>query len=178
MNPLLRPVPLLLVVFVLAGFVLLTASGTSQRLEALRALVVSLIVSELAALAMKQLVDQPRPLAVMPGLDRLKTASRRGRLRRRSGTVRRERLGLSTVQLARRAGIDRVTLWAVETGARAVGRRPASAEVGSMLVAGHTCGDRRCQIPTQTSRRSRERGEAAFASQLSFPSQNARATAR
>ena len=69
MNPLLRPVPLLVVAIVLVGWVVLTASTTSQRLEVLRALVVALILSELVAQVMKRLADQPRPLAVIPGLD-------------------------------------------------------------------------------------------------------------
>ena len=68
-NPLLRPVPLLVVSLVLAASFLWTTSGTSQRLEVLRALVVSLILSELVAQVIKQLADQPRPLAVIPGLD-------------------------------------------------------------------------------------------------------------
>jgi undecaprenyl-diphosphatase len=67
-NPLLRPVPLLVVALVLAGSVLWTAPG-SQRLEVLRALVVSLIFGELVAQVIKHLADQPRPLAVIPGLD-------------------------------------------------------------------------------------------------------------
>ncbi len=69
MNPLLRPVPLFLVALVLLGWVVLTASKTSQRLEVLRALVVALFFGELVAQVMKRLADQPRPLAVIPGLD-------------------------------------------------------------------------------------------------------------
>ena len=67
-NPLLRPVPLLVVALVLAGSVLWTAPGP-QRLEGLRALVVSLTLGELVAQVIKRLADQPRPLAVIPGLD-------------------------------------------------------------------------------------------------------------
>ena len=67
-NPLLRPVPLSIVALALAGFLLWTAVG-SQRVEVLRALVVSLILSELVAQVIKRLADQPRPLAVIPGLD-------------------------------------------------------------------------------------------------------------
>lgn len=68
-NPLLRPIPLLLVAVVLASWVVLTAATTSWRLEIVRSLVVGLILSELLAQVMKQLAGQPRPLAVIPGLD-------------------------------------------------------------------------------------------------------------
>ena len=49
-NPLLRPVPLCLMALALAGFVLWTAVGWRRPLEVLRALVVSLILTELVAL--------------------------------------------------------------------------------------------------------------------------------
>ena len=68
-NPLLRPVPLVLVAIALLGWVLLTAGAASRRLEALRAFAVSLILAELLAQVLKRLADQPRPLAVIPGLD-------------------------------------------------------------------------------------------------------------
>ena len=68
-NPLLRPVPLLVVAMVLVGWVLLAASALADRLEVVRALVVAVIVGELVAQVMKRLADQPRPLAVIPGLD-------------------------------------------------------------------------------------------------------------
>ncbi len=68
-NPLLRPVPLLLVTLVFTGWVLVTAPGITHRLEILRALVVAIVLSELVAQVAKSLADQPRPLAVVPGLD-------------------------------------------------------------------------------------------------------------
>lgn len=68
-NPLLRPVPLLVVAAVLVGWVMVTARRTAQRLEILRDLLVALAFSELAAQVMKRLADQPRPLWVIPGLD-------------------------------------------------------------------------------------------------------------
>ena len=68
-NPLLRPVPLLLVALLLVGWVLWAASETWQRVEVLRALVIALVLGELMAQVLKRLADQPRPLAVIPGLD-------------------------------------------------------------------------------------------------------------
>jgi undecaprenyl-diphosphatase len=67
-NPLFRPIPLTVLVVVLAGWVLL-AGGPARRWECLRALAVSLIVAELLAQTLKRVVDQPRPTAVIPGLD-------------------------------------------------------------------------------------------------------------
>lgn len=68
-NPLLRPVPLLLVTLVLVGWILLAAAQTWQRLEIVRALVIVLVLSELVAQVIKHLANRPRPLAVIPGLD-------------------------------------------------------------------------------------------------------------
>jgi membrane-associated phospholipid phosphatase len=68
-NPLLRPVPLLVVATVMVGWVLLAAASTAQRLELVRALIVALAFSELVAQVMKRLAAQPRPLWVIPGLD-------------------------------------------------------------------------------------------------------------
>jgi membrane-associated phospholipid phosphatase len=68
-NPLLRPLPLVLVALVLAGWVLLTAADASLRLEALRALVVGGLLGELLAQVLKHLADQHRPLTVLAGLD-------------------------------------------------------------------------------------------------------------
>jgi len=67
-NPLFRPVPLIVLGVVLAGWVLVPAAA-ARRLESLRALVGALIVAELLAQALKRIVDQPRPTAVIPGLD-------------------------------------------------------------------------------------------------------------
>ena len=68
-NPLLRPVPLVVVSVLLVGWILLGAPGTAERLELIRALVIGLSLSELAAQVMKRLANQPRPLSVIPGLD-------------------------------------------------------------------------------------------------------------
>jgi membrane-associated phospholipid phosphatase len=51
------------------AWVLLTAGRASVRLEILRALVVALALAELIAQAGKLLANQPRPLAVIEGLD-------------------------------------------------------------------------------------------------------------
>ena len=66
-NPLLRPLPLLVLAVVLGGWVLISA-GAGRR-ECVRALAGSLIVAELLAQTLKRLVDQPRPTAVITGLD-------------------------------------------------------------------------------------------------------------
>jgi membrane-associated phospholipid phosphatase len=68
-NPLLRPVPLLVLAVALVGWVLLTAVDWPQRLECLRGLAVAVLVAELLAQTFKRIVDQPRPTAVIPGLD-------------------------------------------------------------------------------------------------------------
>jgi undecaprenyl-diphosphatase len=44
-------------------------AGAPRRLECLRALAASLVVAELLAQTLKRVVDQPRPTAVIPGLD-------------------------------------------------------------------------------------------------------------
>ena len=68
-NPLLRPAPLLLVSLVLMGWVMTTASPRWQRLEVLRAVVLAYVLAELMTQVLKRVADQPRPLAVIPGLD-------------------------------------------------------------------------------------------------------------
>ena len=68
-NPFLRPVPLLVLAVALIGWVLLAAADLAQRLECLRGLAVAVLVAELLAQALKRIVDQPRPTAVIPGLD-------------------------------------------------------------------------------------------------------------
>ena len=68
-NPFLRPVPLLVLAVALVGWVLVAAAGWAQRLECLRGLAVAVLVAELLAQALKRIVDQPRPTAVIPGLD-------------------------------------------------------------------------------------------------------------
>ncbi len=68
-NPLLRPVPLLLVTVVLVGWIGWAARETWQRVEVVRALVIAVILAELLTQVLKRLADQPRPLAVIPGMD-------------------------------------------------------------------------------------------------------------
>jgi undecaprenyl-diphosphatase len=68
-NPLCRPVPLALVAAVFIGWVLITAAGRLGRLEALRALVIALALAEIVAQVLKRVANQPRPLAVIEGLD-------------------------------------------------------------------------------------------------------------
>jgi membrane-associated phospholipid phosphatase len=67
-NPFLRPVPLLALAVALTGWVVWTAPVASQRWEDLRVIVLAVGVAELIAQVMKYLADQPRPLAVIPGL--------------------------------------------------------------------------------------------------------------
>jgi membrane-associated phospholipid phosphatase len=68
-NPLFRPIPLTLLSVAVIAWVLLTAGRASVRREILRALALALVVAELMAQVMKHLADQPRPLAVIDGLD-------------------------------------------------------------------------------------------------------------
>jgi len=68
-NPLFRPIPLTLLSVAFLGWVLLTASRASVRLEILRALAIALGLAELMAQVMKHLANQPRPLAVLDGLN-------------------------------------------------------------------------------------------------------------
>lgn len=68
-NALLRPVPLTVVCAVLLGWVLLRAGGRRVRLEEVRALGLSFLLAELLAQGAKRVVDQPRPLSVVEGLD-------------------------------------------------------------------------------------------------------------
>ena len=67
-NPLFRPVPLFVLAVVLGGWVFVTA-GPPRRLECLRAAAVAVAVAELLAQTLKRIVEQPRPTAVIPGLD-------------------------------------------------------------------------------------------------------------
>lgn len=68
-NPLLRPWPLAVLAVVLLGWVVLTSGSRRDRLEILRATVVSAVVAEATAQALKRLARQPRPLAVLADLD-------------------------------------------------------------------------------------------------------------
>jgi hypothetical protein len=65
-NPLFRPVPLILLGIVFLGWIVLIARETSSRLEIVRALVVAYAIAEVTAQVMKRLASQPRPLAVGP----------------------------------------------------------------------------------------------------------------
>ena len=67
-NSLFRPVPLAVLALILIGWIFLTARGNS-RWEILRAMVISVVLSELLAQILKQLADQARPTASIPGLD-------------------------------------------------------------------------------------------------------------
>jgi membrane-associated phospholipid phosphatase len=68
-NPFLRPVPLLLVCVAFLAWVLLSARYASRRWEVLRATTIALALAEVMAHVVKHLAKQPRPLAVIPGLD-------------------------------------------------------------------------------------------------------------
>jgi undecaprenyl-diphosphatase len=67
-NALLRPVALTVVALGLCTWVLLTAPGR-PRGEVVRAALLSVVLSELVSQVLKRLADQPRPTAVVPGLD-------------------------------------------------------------------------------------------------------------
>ena len=67
-NSLFRPVPLAVVALVLFGWIFLAARG-NFRWEILRAIVISLALSELIAQILKLVADQSRPHASIPGLD-------------------------------------------------------------------------------------------------------------
>ena len=68
-SPLLRPLPLTIFVVALLAWILWRAAGRSVRLELLRAGTIAFVVAELLAHATKRLTDEPRPLALIPGLD-------------------------------------------------------------------------------------------------------------
>jgi membrane-associated phospholipid phosphatase len=68
-TPLFRPVPLTVLAIVLGGWVLLAAGDAVQRLEVARALALSLLIAEVLAQVMKRIASQPRPTALIPGLD-------------------------------------------------------------------------------------------------------------
>ena len=68
-SPLLRPLPLLVLAVLLGGWVVLAAPGSTRRLECGRAIGLALLIAEVVAQALKRVVHQPRPTAVIPGLD-------------------------------------------------------------------------------------------------------------
>lgn len=67
-NVLLRPVALTVVALSLSAWVFFTARDRS-RLEVVRAALLSVVLSEVVCQVLKRLADQPRPTAVVPGLD-------------------------------------------------------------------------------------------------------------
>jgi undecaprenyl-diphosphatase len=68
-NPLMRPVPLTVVVTVLVAWILARARGWSQRYEVVRAGVISFVVAEVIAQSTKRLTQESRPHASLPDLD-------------------------------------------------------------------------------------------------------------
>lgn len=68
-NPLLRPIPLIILGILFVAWVVITARRPSDRRELVRAGLVTLVVAELVAQTAKLVANQPRPLAVIPGLD-------------------------------------------------------------------------------------------------------------
>lgn len=68
-NPLLRPVPLTIVVVATAAWVLLAAGSAARRVEILRTGAVAAVLAEILTQVLKRIVGQPRPVAVIPGLD-------------------------------------------------------------------------------------------------------------
>jgi undecaprenyl-diphosphatase len=68
-NPLLRPVPLVLLGLAFLGWVLLHPVHPRARWEILRATAIALAVAELITQVLKHLANQARPFAVIPGLD-------------------------------------------------------------------------------------------------------------
>jgi membrane-associated phospholipid phosphatase len=68
-NPLLRPIALSVLGLGLGAWIVVGAAGVRERWEVVRALVVALVLAEVAAQVLKRVVATPRPLAVIPGLD-------------------------------------------------------------------------------------------------------------
>lgn len=68
-SPLLRPVPLTIIVVAMSLWILVAAPGWATRLEIVRAGVIAFVVAELLAQLTKRLTDEERPLTVIPGLD-------------------------------------------------------------------------------------------------------------
>jgi undecaprenyl-diphosphatase len=68
-NPFLRPVPLTVLSVLLLYWVYASARSRAEQHHVVRAAVVAFVVAEVLAQLLKQLAEQPRPLAVIPGLD-------------------------------------------------------------------------------------------------------------
>ena len=68
-NPLLRPVPLAVMTVLLLFWIFASARTRVEQHHIVRAAVVAYVVAEILAQLLKELAQQPRPLAVIPGLD-------------------------------------------------------------------------------------------------------------
>jgi len=68
-NPFLRPVPLTVVSVLLLYWIFVAARSRAEQYHIVRATVVAFIIAEGLGSLMKELAQQPRPLAVIPGLD-------------------------------------------------------------------------------------------------------------
>jgi membrane-associated phospholipid phosphatase len=68
-NPLCRPIPLIILGILFIVWVVLAASQLNERWELVRAAILTLILAEVMAQIGKQIASQPRPLAVIPGID-------------------------------------------------------------------------------------------------------------
>lgn len=68
-SPLLRPLPLGILMIVLGAWILVTAGNRVRRLEVVRALVVAVVVSEVISQVLKRVTAEPRPLSSIDGLD-------------------------------------------------------------------------------------------------------------
>lgn len=68
-SPLLRPLPLGILVVVLGAWILVTAGSRIRRLEIVRAFVIAVVVSEVISQVLKRVTAEPRPLGSIDGLD-------------------------------------------------------------------------------------------------------------
>ena len=68
-NPFLRPVPLAVITVLLLFWVFVSARTRVEQHHVVRAAVVAYLVAEVLAQLLKKLAQQPRPVAVIPGLD-------------------------------------------------------------------------------------------------------------
>ena len=68
-NPLCRPIPLVVLAILFIIWVLLAGRDMPIRRELARAAIIALILAELMAQIAKHIASQPRPLAVIPGID-------------------------------------------------------------------------------------------------------------
>lgn len=68
-NPLCRPISLILLGILFIVWVVFAARWPAARWELVRAAIVTLVLAELTAQIGKHIASQPRPLAVIPGID-------------------------------------------------------------------------------------------------------------